>query len=412
MVEISQQGVKGRKYRSNEVADDIELWDSFVRKAQIESGHVNVILSGDVMTGRGIDQILAHPSHPRIHEPRVSSATDYVRLAELLNGRIPYPVNFRYIWGAALDELRSSAPALCVVNLETVITGSNRFLPKGINYRMNPENAGCLTAAGINCCVLANNHVLDWDHAGLIETLGTLEKLEIAAVGAGRNIVEARAPAIFDVGPGRILIYAAASVTGGTPATWAAGDHAPGVNILGDLSENTAAEIAGRIAQVKRPGDIVIFSVHWGSNWGYSVPREQVLFAHRLIDEAGVSVVFGHSSHHAKAIECYRGGLILYGCGDFLNDYEGITGFESYRGDLALLYMISFNNGRDEPVKLELVPFQIRRFQLARPAPDDINWLAGRLDRESSRFGTSVRLLPSEKLAALAISGLGTAISA
>jgi poly-gamma-glutamate capsule biosynthesis protein CapA/YwtB (metallophosphatase superfamily) len=131
------------------------------------------------------------------------------------------------------------------------------------------------------------------------------------------------------------------------------------------------------------------------------VPREQVLFAHRLIDEAGVSVVFGHSSHHAKAIECYRGGLILYGCGDFLNDYEGITGYESYRGDLALLYMISFNNGRDEPIKLELVPFQIRRFQLARPAPDDINWLAGRLDRESSRFGTSVRLLPSGRLAAV-----------
>jgi hypothetical protein len=43
-----------------------------------------------------------------------------------------------------------------------------------INYRMSPENAPCLTAAGLDCCVLANNHVLDWGPAGLIETLDVL----------------------------------------------------------------------------------------------------------------------------------------------------------------------------------------------------------------------------------------------
>jgi poly-gamma-glutamate synthesis protein (capsule biosynthesis protein) len=361
---------------------------------------VKVVLAGDVMIGRGIDQILPNPSDPRIYEPRATSAREYLRLAELRNGRIPYPVNLDYIWGAALDELRLSAPALYIVNLETAITASDQFLPKGINYRMSPHNAECLAAAGINCCVLANNHILDWDQAGLIETLHTLERLEIETVGAGRNIVEARTPMLFDVSrERRVITYAAASVSSGTPVNWAAGENSPGVNILRDLSENSTAEVARRILEVKRPGDIVIFSIHWGSNWGYSIPQEQVRFAHRLIDEAGVSVVFGHSSHHAKAIERYGDGLILHGCGDFLNDYEGIAGYESYRADLVLLYMISFDNAGDEPVKVDLAPFQIRRFQLVRPSQDDIIWLQSTLDRESSWLGTSVQLLPSGRLA-------------
>jgi len=347
------------------------------------------------MTGRGIDQVLPYPNDPRIHEPIVKSAKEYVRLAERVNGPIPYPVNFDYVWGAARDVLQLNGPALYVVNLETAITSGENFLPKGINYRMSPENAGCLTAAGIDCCVLANNHILDWDAAGLIDTLATLERLGIKTVGAGRNAFEARAPAIIDVGQNRrVIVCAAASVTSGTPRRWAAGERSPGVNILHDLSDAGVAEIAGQIASIKRSGDIVIFSIHWGPNWGYFITQEQVCFGHRLIDEAGVSVVFGHSSHHAKAIEWYRAGLILYGCGDFLNDYEGITGYEEYRDDLAVLYAVTFDAASGRLDNLELVPFQIRRFQLIRPPEEDLIWLEHTLDRESRRLGTRVRLLP------------------
>jgi poly-gamma-glutamate capsule biosynthesis protein CapA/YwtB (metallophosphatase superfamily) len=357
---------------------------------------VKVFLSGDVMTGRGIDQVLPYPSDPRIHEAIVKSAKEYVRLAERVNGPIPYPVNFDYVWGAALDVLRLNSPSLYVVNLETAITRGENFVRKGINYRLSPENAECLTAACIDCCVLANNHILDWDAAGLIDTLATLERLGIKTVGAGRNIFEARAPVTIDVGQNRrVIVCAAASVTSGTPRRWAAGENAPGVNILHDLSNAGVAEIAGQIASVKRSGDIVMFSIHWGPNWGYFIPQEQIRFAHRLIDEAGVSVVFGHSSHHAKAIEWHRAGLILYGCGDFLNDYEGITGYEEYRDDLAVLYAITFDAASGRPANLELVPFRIRRFQLIRPPKEDLIWLEHTLDRESRRFGTRVRLLPS-----------------
>ena len=84
-----------------------------------------------------------------------------------------------YIWGAALDHLHRVRPDARVINLETSITRSDAYIPKGINYRMSPENAECLLTAGIDCCALGNNHILDWDRAGLLETLATLERLRI-----------------------------------------------------------------------------------------------------------------------------------------------------------------------------------------------------------------------------------------
>ena len=79
----------------------------------------------------------------------------------------------------------------------------------------------------------------------------------------------------------------------------------------------------------QQPGDLIIASIHWDSNWGYEIPRGQIMFAHCLIEE-GIAIVHGHSSHHVKAIEVFKGRLILYGCGDFLTDYEGIGGYEMF----------------------------------------------------------------------------------
>jgi len=123
---------------------------------------VTLFLCGDVMTGRGIDQILRHPCEPRLHESYLADANDYVRLAEGVSGPIPRSVDDAHIWGDALDEFARMRPDMRIVNLETAVTQSEDWLPKGINYRMHPANVGCLEAAAIDCCVLANNHVLDW----------------------------------------------------------------------------------------------------------------------------------------------------------------------------------------------------------------------------------------------------------
>jgi poly-gamma-glutamate synthesis protein (capsule biosynthesis protein) len=99
---------------------------------------VTLFLCGDVMTGRGVDQILAHPCPPGIQEPYVRDARDYVALAEEANGPIPRPVSPTYIWGDALQELERIAPDARIINLETSVTTSDDVWPgKGIHYRMH-----------------------------------------------------------------------------------------------------------------------------------------------------------------------------------------------------------------------------------------------------------------------------------
>lgn len=359
---------------------------------------IRLFLCGDVMTGRGIDQVMAQPCDPGLHESYAQSAMDYVRLAEAANGPIPRHVDPSHIWGAALDEFERLRPDARIINLETSITRSEDYARKGINYRMSPENADCLKAAAIDCCVLGNNHILDWGRRGLLDTLATLEHLQIKTSGAGRNLGEAGAPAALDIaGNGRVLVFSFACVSSGSPCGWAASNQSAGVNLLTELSEAGAVRVADEIARVARPSDLIIVSVHWGPNWGYEIPHEHQSFAHALIDRADVSIIHGHSSHHPKAVEVYRNRLILYGCGHFIDDYEGISGYEEFRGDLVLMYFAAV-----EPAgalaALEIVPLQIRNFKLVRPSKQDICWMQQTLDRESRKFGARIALSPEGRL--------------
>jgi len=195
---------------------------------------ITVFMCGDVMTGRGIDQVLPHPGDPRLHEPYVKSARGYVELAERAHGPIQKPVEFAYIWGDALEELERVKPDVRMINLETSVTGSDDYWKgKGIHYRMNPQNVPCLTAARIDCCSLANNHVLDWGYAGLTETLETLKKAHIQSAGAGQDLQEAEAPAVIKVeGRGRVLVFSYGLPTSGIPVSWGALEDRAGVNLL------------------------------------------------------------------------------------------------------------------------------------------------------------------------------------
>jgi poly-gamma-glutamate synthesis protein (capsule biosynthesis protein) len=352
-----------------------------------------MFLCGDVMTGRGIDQVLPHPVDPALYESYVRDARDYVQLAEIAHGPIPRPVDFAYIWGDALGEMEPPRTDVRIINLETAITESDDYWPdKPVLYRMHPRNIGCLTAARVSCCVLANNHLLDWGNEGLQETLQTLEAAGIAHTGAGRDAAEAARGAAIDVGgKGRALVFSLGSPTSGVPREWAATGRRPGVNLLEDLSEETARRAADRVLKETRPGDVVVASIHWGGNWGYSVSDDQISFAHRLIDE-GVSIVHGHSSHHVKTIEVYRERLILYGCGDFLTDYEGISGYEQFRGDLTLMYLIEIDPLQGRLLKARMVPMQVRRFRLNRASVEDSLWLCDLLNRLGAPFNTQAQL--------------------
>ena len=224
---------------------------------------IRLFLCGDVMTGRGIDQVLPHPSDPGLHEPCIRDARFYLKLAESVNGAITRPVTADYIWGDALG-----GTAIC--------------LPSG-----------------------------------------TLDTAGIAHTGAS-----------------------------GVPREFAATAHRPGVNFLEDISKKTARRIAREMHGFNSQRDVIVASIHWGGNWDYHIRAEEIRFVHQLIDQ-GIAVVHGHSSHHVKTAEIYSGRLVLYGCGDLMNDYEGISGYEEFRSDLTLLYLPAIDPRRGQLVEAE-----------------------------------------------------------
>jgi poly-gamma-glutamate synthesis protein (capsule biosynthesis protein) len=174
-------------------------------------------------------------------------------------------------------------------------------------------------------------------------------------------------------------------------------DTRPGVDLLEDLSDATLDRIRGMIRLVKRSRDVVVASIHWGGNWGYAVPAEHVRFAHGLI-RAGVDVVHGHSSHHVRPIEVFDGKLILYGCGDFLDDYEGIGGKEKFRDELTLMYFPDVNPVTGRLSDLRLTPMRIKRFRANRASSGEAGWLEDTINREARRFNVRVELGDDHRL--------------
>ena len=345
------------------------------------------------MTGRGVDQIMRHPSNPLLHERVAKSALRYVELAKKKSGPIPRGVAPDYIWGDVLAELDRLRPDARIVNLETAVTTSDAYwIGKTIHYRMHPANIGCLTAARIDCCTLANNHVLDWAYVGLRETIASLRAAGIKTAGAGDTLAEARKPAVITLPSGqRVLVVAYGSQTSGVPNGWAATNLVGGINGLNESDPGAVGRVADAVNEVKRPGDLVVVSIHWGTNWGYEVTSEQRQLARGLIDEAGVDLVYGHSSHHPRPIEVYRGKLVLYGCGDFINDYEGISGHDTYRPELGFMYVPTLAADGGRLLRLVLVPTRIEKLRVNRARAADVEWLAEMLNREGRSFGTRVQ---------------------
>ncbi len=350
-----------------------------------------IFLTGDVMTGRAIDQLLPHPGDRTLREAVVSDARTYVGLAEQTNGPIPAPVDYAWPWGESLAIVDEFAPDVRLINLETSITARGDFAPgKAVHYRMNPDNVGCLTAIRPDVCALANNHVLDFGHEGLADTLRTLDGAGIRGVGAGLDAKRAERPAVIELPDRtRVVIASCGMGSSGIPHGWAATGSRPGVAYVPDMSDSSAATISDRMLALKRPGDIAVVSVHWGSNWGYDVDPAQVRFAHRLIDQ-GVDVVHGHSSHHPRPIEVYRGKLIMYGCGDTIDDYEGISTYEAFRHELRLLYFASVDAESGGLAVLRMVPMRMRKMRLERAPDEDAEWLRASVAEMSRRFATRI----------------------
>lgn len=358
-----------------------------------DSDGIRLALCGDVMLGRGIDQILPHPGDPTLYGPYAKSAIEYVQRAEARHGPIPAVRGFDYVWGDALAEFESFVPDLRLINLETAITAQGKPWPrKPIHYRMNPQNIEVLVRAKIDFCSLANNHVMDWGYVSMGETMKALARAGIARAGAGRDRNRAAAPAILPVpGKGRVIVVSLTMPSGHTPERWATESERPGVNFV-DATDRGLDEVTQSVAGLKQPGDLLMASVHAGKNFGHDIDPAERSFFKRLIDEADFDLIHCHSSHHVKAIELYAGRPILYGTGDLINDYEGIEPSESEAllfPDFGAIAFARFSaSGACSELLLRVT--RVRRLRVQRANPEETATIRTMLNRESAQFGTRI----------------------
>ena len=363
---------------------------------------VKLFLVGDVVLARAIDMIQPVSCDPTLYEGNGLTAHDYVTLAVEKNGPLPDKSKRGrdYVWGDAIKILDRMKPEVRIINLETSVTTSNKPWPrKCVHYKMHPQNVDIIKSGKIDCCILANNHTADWGFEGLQETLTTLTNAGISYAGAGLDLESAKAPAVFKLSDNRrVIVFSGGHSSSGVPEKWAARDNHPGVNVIDvDNPSKSIPMLKQLVRKYKQDGDVIVLSIHWGGNWEFPVESYHQKFAHAVIRETGVDIIHGHSSHHVKGIEVYNGKLIIYGCGDFLTDYEGISGYESFRGELSLMYFPEIHCRTGSLVSLKMIPTITRQLRVNLCSNDaDVNWLQSTMSRECRKLGCDVKLASNE----------------
>ncbi len=364
---------------------------------------MQILFAGDVMLGRLVNKVLAN-------------------------------AQFTYVWGDTIDIIKRADFSL--INLECPVSSKGKKWNKTFkvfHFRANLDAIQVLNSASIDYVSLANNHILDYDIEALLDTLDILDKNNISHSGAGRNLKEAMKPAILEkklkpkpsnnnnpfhnVYTEKVndndnikntIRIGIISLTDNEPE-WEAKDDLAGINYIPATldPDRYYYRLQNYIEQAKTQSDLVIVSSHIGPHFRETPSVKYVNFAHKIID-FGADIYWGHSNHMPQGIELYKHNnnnkIILYDCGDFIDDYAIDS---NYRNDLSFIFLLHFlidknsklsknnntnNNGNIllQNSMIELIPTKISNFMVNTiPADDnDADLIIKRMAKTCSFLGT------------------------
>jgi poly-gamma-glutamate synthesis protein (capsule biosynthesis protein) len=311
---------------------------------------------------------------------------------------------------AALDYLK--AADYCYMNCEMSLTRGGTRIEKTVNLRSSPDRAAELATLGIDAVTLANNHMLDWGHAGLFDTIAALDAAGIPHVGAGATCAEALQPHFAEVNGVRFAFIGVAATL---PPGFAAGDDRPGiapihVSFSFEIDPNLMSEQPGTapwvhttarsqdvervtnlITAAKRTVDHVVVAVHWGLTRRRVTPFQGMIAEYqgplgRAFIDAGADLVIGNHSHNLHGIEVYRGRPIFYSLGNFI-----FTHIQDYMEPESLIVVADF---RDGELSVELVPLLVHEDGFPRVVDGaERQQVLDLLHARSEQFGT--RFVPT-----------------
>ncbi|MFD9909485.1 CapA family protein [Streptomyces sp. NPDC059063] len=247
---------------------------------------------------------------------------------------------------------------LAICHMETVY-GANGDYTGYPTFKSPPHVARALRATGYDACSTASNHTLDDGADGISRTLAALDKAGVRHAGSGRTAVEGRSPAWLRANGAKVAQLAYTYGTNDIPLPkgkpWS-------VNLIDRgriLADARAARKAG--------ADVVVVSLHWGTEWQDAPDRQQrtlgrQLTASRTNGRPDVDLILGTHAHVPQAYEKVNGTWIIYGMGDQIaGDMINHSGAHDPRGNQGTVGRFTFTSpekpgGRWEVTKAEFVP--------------------------------------------------------
>lgn len=296
-------------------------------------------------------------------------------------------------WGDVGLLLRSVDAT--IANLECAITrGTERWerSPKAFLFAADPLAIEVLKVGNVRAVSLANNHILDGETAGMLETLRLLDEANIAHAGAGRDADAARRPAIFSAGPCKITLFACVN----HEAAFAAGELHPGTALvdLADPAEKAFPSLE-EIEAVRRNGvHLTVLSSHFGPNMVLT-PAASIRTYRRAAARRGIDIIHGHSAHLFQGVERSNGSLILHDTGDILDDYAVD---HDLHNDWSFVFIVDVSpDGRLS--KLSLIPVILEFARVRLASRSEAGPMFERMATLSAAFGTM--LVPARDRVAL-----------
>lgn len=200
-----------------------------------------------------------------------------------------------------------------MLNNEFTYTDRGEPTPeKTFTFRAKPENAMLLRELGVDIVSLANNHAYDYGEISLLDSLTTLEGIDMPYVGAGRNLAQASKAVYFRAGNQKIAYLSATQIERLTPPdTKGATENAPGV-----FRCLTETEIFDRIAEAKENSDFVVVYIHWGTEKTDELDWAQPGMAESLAD-AGADLIIGDHPHVLQPLADVNDTPVIYSMGNY-----------------------------------------------------------------------------------------------
>ncbi len=205
----------------------------------------------------------------------------------------------------------------------------------GAHSRVKPHLASVFTDCGFDVVSVASNHAMDWGGDALLDTIALLESKGIKTIGAGRDLAEARRPAIIGKNGIRVAFLAYCSILN---EGYAAGPNKAGVaplrahtyyesvdyqagvppRVVTVPYEDDVAAMVSDIAAARANADAVIVSLHWGIHFVPRLIADYQPTAAKAAFAAGADLILGHHAHTPKAIAVHGGKTCFYSLSNFI----------------------------------------------------------------------------------------------